>query len=232
MKELIGALYEGTKIKGSRKKSNHAGNKQTYAIAAGAAAVVLTGALVLGSGVLTGKKDVEANALNAVGSTVGAHVNADNSGSAAAGSNNSETTIETEKVMEEVAVRQEILEGTYKLDTDVDIAVLTNYKALYKVGSGRLKHDAEGFHLTGCDGKLDYTQSPVASHCLNADYFWYEIGDIISIGNSRELYYCFPRKAGDFVAKTRFAAEEMYKLYKGRRQRPTEKQVAPATKEE
>lgn len=117
-------------------------------------------------------------------------------------------------------VRRELEEGRYSLDTDVDIAVLTNYKALYKVGSGRLKHDAEGFHLTGCDGKLDYKQGPLASHSLNSDYFWYEIGDVIGIGNRDMLYYCFPKGVGDVVGKTRLAVEELYKMRKQRRKLP------------
>lgn len=114
-------------------------------------------------------------------------------------------------------VRKELEEGSYSLDTDVDIAVLTNYKALYKVGSGRLKHDTEGFHLTGCDGKLDYKQSPLSSHSLNSDYFWYEMGDVIGIGNRDMLYYCFPKGSGDVVGKTRLAVEELYKMKKQRR---------------
>ena len=112
-------------------------------------------------------------------------------------------------------VRQEILDGTYRLDVDVDIAMMMDYKAIYKVGSGHLTHDAGGFTLTGCDGRLHYTQKPQSCYSLYADYYWYEIGDMICIGDNHILYYCFP-KGGDVVAKTRLAAEEMYKLYKSR----------------
>ncbi|MBR3863461.1 MAG: hypothetical protein IKM42_07415, partial [Clostridia bacterium] len=69
-----------------------------------------------------------------------------------------------------------------------------------------------GFHLTGCEGKLDYTQDPILSYTLNADFNWYEIGDVISIGTNRALYYCFPKNAGDFAAKARLATEELYKI--------------------
>ena len=75
---------------------------------------------------------------------------------------------------------------------------------------------------TGCDGKLDYAQSPVASHTLNGDYFWYEIGDMIGIGNRDVLYYCFPKNCGDVVAKTRLATEELYKMKKARKPRTAE----------
>lgn len=119
-------------------------------------------------------------------------------------------------------VRKELENGTYKLDVDVDIAMMVNYDALYMVGEGRLTHTTDGFRLTGCQGKLDYTQGPIASHCLNADYFWYEIGDMIGIGNQDVLYYCFPKNCGDVVAKTRLATEELYKMKKLRKPRTAE----------
>ena len=113
-------------------------------------------------------------------------------------------------------VRQEILDGTYKLDVDVDIAMMVDFKAIYMVGQGHLTHDLEGFYLTGCDGRLEYRQKPQACYGLYADYYWYEIADVICIGDNDKLYYCFP-KGGDVVAKTRMATEEMYKLYKARK---------------
>jgi len=109
-------------------------------------------------------------------------------------------------------VREEILDGSYSLDVDVEIYVMVNTRCLYHVGTGRLRHSAEGFHLVGCDGEIDYVQKPKASYTLNADYFWYEIGDMISIGNKDILYYCFPDSKVDVVAKTRLATEEIYKL--------------------
>ena len=113
-------------------------------------------------------------------------------------------------------VRQELENGTYHLEREVEIAMLVDTKALYLVGSGTLVHSENGFTLTGCDGKLHYEQGPLACHTLNSDYFWYEMGDVICIGNKDALYYCFP-KGGDVVAKTRLAAEELYKLKKRRR---------------
>ena len=55
----------------------------------------------------------------------------------------------------------------------------------------------------------------------NSDYFWYEIGDMVCIGNKDALYYCFPEKEG-IVTKTRLAAEELYKLKAVRRTRKRE----------
>lgn len=113
-------------------------------------------------------------------------------------------------------VRASLEDGSYCLDTDVDIAVMVDYRAIYQVGSGHLTHSAEGFRLTGCDEELVYDQGPLACYGLYADYFWYELGDVICIGNHDALYYCFP-KCGDVVAKTRMAVEELYKMKKRRR---------------
>ena len=112
------------------------------------------------------------------------------------------------------AVRAELEAGTYELDLPVDIYMLVDTKRLYRVGEGRLLHNSEGFRLTGCDGKLAYSQSPIASYTLNSDYYWYEIGDVISIGNREALYYCFPKTDRDVVAKARLATEELYKMKK------------------
>ncbi|MBR5407667.1 MAG: 1-acyl-sn-glycerol-3-phosphate acyltransferase [Lachnospiraceae bacterium] len=113
---------------------------------------------------------------------------------------------------ERECVREELKNDEYSLKADVDIYMIADTKYLYKVGTGVLKHSKEGFRLTGCDGNIDYRQKPSASYSLNADYYWYEIGDMIGIGNMKAAYYCFPKNTGDIVAKTRLATEELYKL--------------------
>lgn len=117
---------------------------------------------------------------------------------------------------ERECVKNEILSGEYKLDIPVEIRMLVNSKSIYNIGEGRLVHTEEGFHLTGCEDKLDYTQKPLASYSLYSDYYWYEIGDMICIGDTKALFYCFPKVEGDFVAKTRLAAEELYKICKNK----------------
>ena len=61
-------------------------------------------------------------------------------------------------------------------------------------------------------GELDYTQRPGATYTLNADFNWYELGDVISLGTNAITYYCLPQGTGDCVAKTRLATEEIYTL--------------------
>ena len=115
-------------------------------------------------------------------------------------------------------VRRELEEGTYLLDEDVDIIIQVNLDYVCEIGTGHLTHNLDGFHLTGADGKLDYKQSAVFSHTLYSDYYWYEIGDVIGIGDNEFSYFCFP-KNNVSVTKARLATEELYKLKKPARRR-------------
>lgn len=115
---------------------------------------------------------------------------------------------------ERQCVKNEIEDGAYKLDIPVRIFMIRDNKAMYEIGEGRLTHTEKGFHLTGCDGRLDYFRKPLSSYTVNSDYFFYEIGDMISIGDKDKLFYCFPPSDIDVVAKTRLAAEELYKICK------------------
>lgn len=110
-------------------------------------------------------------------------------------------------------VKEEIEKDQYELNIPVEIGVLKDFQSIYMIGDGNLVHNKKGFHLTGCEGKLDYSQSPRLSYSLYADYFWYEIGDVICIGDSSILYYCFPKEKDVCVAKARLATEELWKKH-------------------
>ncbi|MBQ2957684.1 MAG: 1-acyl-sn-glycerol-3-phosphate acyltransferase [Clostridia bacterium] len=112
-------------------------------------------------------------------------------------------------------VRGEIERGGFTFDSEVDIGVLVDHKSLYKVGEGRFRFEDGKYVLTGCDGVLHYEQNITSSHSLNVDYFWYELGDMISIGDKNALYICFP-KDGAVVTRARIAAEEIFRMKKGR----------------
>ena len=88
-----------------------------------------------------------------------------------------------------------------------------NLDGVCNIGKGHLVHDENGFHLTNADGKLDYRQSAVFSHTLYSDYYWYEKGDVIGIGDNEFSYFCFPG-TNVSVTKARLATEELYKLKK------------------
>lgn len=110
-------------------------------------------------------------------------------------------------------VKNEILANTYNEEIKVAIFILLDYKKIYKIGEGILKHSISGFELTGPDG-LHYFQKPIDTYSLYSDFYWYEIGDVVCIGNFKMRYYCVPLDKKDIVAKLRLATEEIYKITK------------------
>ena len=116
---------------------------------------------------------------------------------------------------ERECVKHEILDGSYGFDVPCDIMAIVNTKALYKIGSGRLSHNAQdGFHLTGCDGKLDYQQTSQSMYTCEATPYWYEIDDVIGMGNNKVLYFAFPTEQKEVVGKVKLAVEEIFKILK------------------
>ncbi len=111
-------------------------------------------------------------------------------------------------------VRKEIENKTYNFSERVKIAILKGSKCLYFVGEGNLVHNENGFTLKSDDNLINFNQPALATHTANCDYFWYEIGDVIAVGNEKILYYCFPINQKVPVYKVKLATEEIYKKAK------------------
>ena len=91
---------------------------------------------------------------------------------------------------ERECVREEIMKNKYEVTVKVDIYAIRDMKTIYKLGEGKLTHNTEGFELIGCNNQLKYKQDPFATYTINSDFNWYELGDIISIGDTFARYYC------------------------------------------
>ena len=101
--------------------------------------------------------------------------------------------------------------GLYNLNEEVIIYAIKNFKCVYKLGEGNLKHNNDGFVLTGLDKKLEYSQKGNFTYTLGSDFYWYELGDVICVGDNTARFYCVPKNKKDIVAKARLATEEIYK---------------------
>lgn len=84
---------------------------------------------------------------------------------------------------------------------------------LYDIGSGHLKHNQQGFLLTNNEG-LHFTVPNTYS--INADFYWYQLGDIICVADYNRQFYIFPKGVKDVVAKTKIACELLYQLSKSK----------------
>ncbi len=106
---------------------------------------------------------------------------------------------------------KEIDAGEYTLDVPVRILLQVDYSAVYDIGKGRLQQNENGFHLVSDDSQVDYTTSVLDNYSLSSDIYWYEIGDMISIGDDRRIFYLFPEKGYSVVTRARFATEAFYR---------------------
>ena len=113
---------------------------------------------------------------------------------------------------ERECVRAELEAGEYSVELPVRIHMSIDEKKMYSVGEGTLTHNGEGIRVVGCDGKLDHLHTPQQSHSISSEFYFYEIGDVVCLGNHSMMLYCFPQCEGDVVTKIRLAAEEQYKL--------------------
>lgn len=113
---------------------------------------------------------------------------------------------------ERECVRKEILEGKYNVKEEVEIYMMIDTYNVYSLGDGHLTHDEDGFKLTAFDGKLECIVPSKLTYSVNADFYWYQIADVITVNDAKNSYFCFPKSKKDIVAKMRLAAEEIYKI--------------------
>ncbi|MCQ2506064.1 MAG: hypothetical protein MJ113_02685 [Lachnospiraceae bacterium] len=108
-------------------------------------------------------------------------------------------------------VREEIKNGTYEIKEEVKIYGLRDLKALYELGDGVLTHNCNGFELK-MNNETIFSLSPKMQYSLYSDYYWYELGDSICIGDDKSRFYCIIKSERDVVAKARIAQEEMFTI--------------------
>ena len=111
---------------------------------------------------------------------------------------------------ERTMVREELIADKYHLDCECDVCAMVDTYSIYSLGKGRLIHDKTGLTLFDEEQKLIYHHPWNTSYTVNADFYWYQIADTVSIGDRKGLYYCFPKN--ESVTKIRLAAEELYKM--------------------
>ena len=108
-------------------------------------------------------------------------------------------------------MEKEIDRGEYKVDVRVNILMQRGNSAIFDIGKGRLVHTSDGFHLSSDDKALDFRRYPLDNYSVASDLYWYEKGDMISIGDTEKVFYCFPIEKCDVVAKVRMATEYIYR---------------------
>lgn len=115
---------------------------------------------------------------------------------------------------ERAQVRKQIEEGKYDIDIEVDIDSLPNSSGYYRIGRGRLRHNADGYYLTCRSGDEDFEfkKGVLENYSVHIEYAYFGKGDCVSISNANDTYYVFPVSQRDIVTKLHFATEELFKI--------------------
>ena len=115
-------------------------------------------------------------------------------------------------------VRQQILDGTYHFEDDVDVYSLRRCWRYIPLGKGKLTHKiGEGFVLTGFYNGAEYRIERASAGMIGL-HVEYDFGhavktpaDCVDISTDHDSFYCFPTQK-NVITKLSFATEELYKI--------------------
>ena len=112
-------------------------------------------------------------------------------------------------------VRQQVKNGTYRIDVEVDVDSLPNSSGFYRLGRARLIHDAQGFHLTAnWNGQPFEIHKAVAeNYSVHIEYNYFGKGNAVSFSLPNDTYYMFPVDRQFPITKFHFGTEELYRHY-------------------
>lgn len=115
---------------------------------------------------------------------------------------------------ERTQVREQIENGTYRFEDEVEVYSFPRCWRFIPLGKGRLTHDPEnGFMLTGHYRGEDYAaqRMPLETNSLHIeyDYCYIKPFDCVDISTEKDSFYCYPTKQ-NVVTKLAFATEILY----------------------
>jgi len=111
-------------------------------------------------------------------------------------------------------VRHQIIADEYRTETAVYVDILQNESGFYRLGTGKLIHDANGFDLTCIfDGQpFSVKKGPLENYSVHIEYNYFGRGDGVSISTLHDTYYLYAVDQSISVTKIHFAVEELYKI--------------------
>ena len=119
---------------------------------------------------------------------------------------------------ERANVREEVRTGKYSFEDTIRLEELINSKVKFvKVGTINMKHDYNGFTLTGTldNGKEFNLNKPIESMAsVHIEYDYKKRGDALDIATMEDTWFAFPLNKENPLTKLHFAVEELYKFKK------------------
>ena len=115
---------------------------------------------------------------------------------------------------ERSCVREEILNGTYKIEDDVDVDSLPNSKGFINLGPGHFVHDLSGLKVTFEENNKDITfiKEPLENYSCHIEFKYNNKGDQVSFSKPNDTYYFAFKNLKNIIVKVHFGVEELYKV--------------------
>lgn len=116
---------------------------------------------------------------------------------------------------ERAEVKKEVENGTYSIDTEVEIDSLPNSTGYYRLGKGKLTHNMDGFHLDAVFSnkqELHLHKMAIENYSVHIEFDYFGKGDCVSFSDDNDTYYLFPVDKRFNVTKVHFGVEEIYKI--------------------
>ena len=115
---------------------------------------------------------------------------------------------------ERTQVKEQIENGTYFFDDEVEVFALPRVWRYLPLGKAKLTHDPEkGFVLHGHYREQDYhiERTPAQTNSLHVEYDFVPLKakDYVDISTENDSFYCCPTKK-NVITKLAFATEELY----------------------
>ena len=116
---------------------------------------------------------------------------------------------------ERANVRKEVEAGTYSSgDLPVTVRSLPNAKRFILLGEGTLRHDMNGFHVSGTDRDGDPFSMEKSVPSMYSCHIEYEylgrFGDCVDLNTLDDTWYVYPHDCDFAVTKMALATEELY----------------------
>ena len=121
---------------------------------------------------------------------------------------------------ERAQVRQQILQGRYVYEDEVDVYSFPRCYRFIPLGKAKVRHDFEnGFTIDGCYRGKDYHihRPPKGMNSLHVEYDFHRFRkeNCFDISTETDSFYCYPTNP-DIITKLAFATEEIYKLHQSK----------------
>ena len=113
-------------------------------------------------------------------------------------------------------VRKEVSEGKYSFTCKARVDALPNAKKYIDIGEATLRHDMNGFRLTGnaFGEPYDIEWSAASLYSCHIEYEYLgEFGDCVDLNTATDTLYIYPKDCEFSVTKFALATEELYEHY-------------------